>query len=335
VSGPPLTAGVDVGGTKVLAGAVDAHGVVRDVVRLGTPHRSTDPRLVEDTIAAAVQTLQARVSAGAGGGRARAADGGGRIGAAGVGAAGFVDADGARVRFAPHLSWRDEPLRDHLRDRLGVPVLLDNDANATAWAEHAFGAAQGRRHVVCLTLGTGIGGALILDGRLFHGANGMAGEFGHQQVVPDGRRCECGNRGCWEQYASGNALVREARRLLQGSTEAGRLRQLTDGDPDRLTGPLVTRAAVEGDRSAVGLLHEVGSWLGTGLAGLTAGLDPELVVVGGGVSVAGELLLGPAREALAATLVGRGFRPVPAVVPAQLGESAGMLGAAHLARSLL
>ncbi len=320
MTGPPLTIGVDVGGTKVLAGAVDAEGMVHDLVRRGTPHRSVDPRRVEDTIVEAVDTLRSRAD----------------VPAVGVGAAGFVDSAGATVLFAPHLAWRDEPLRDHLRDRLGLPVLLDNDANTTAWAELAFGAARGFRHVVCITLGTGIGGALIVDGRLFRGANGMAGEFGHMQVVPEGRRCECGNRGCWEQYASGNALVREARELVQaGSPVAARLRELVEDDPDRLTGPVVTQAAKEGDPVAAELLRGVGSWLGTGLAGIVAGMDPELVVVGGGVSAAGDLLLGPARDALARTLTGRGHRPEPAVVPARLGPAAGMVGAADLARSLL
>ncbi|MGA8208754.1 MAG: ROK family glucokinase [Nocardioidaceae bacterium] len=317
---PPWTVGVDIGGTKVLAGVVDRSGHVHDQVRLLTPHRSKEPRVVEDTIVEAVDVLRSRYE----------------VAAVGVGAAGFVDAAGARVLFAPHLSWRDEPLRDHLTARLGVPVLVDNDANATAWAELCFGAARGFRQVLCVTLGTGIGGALVIDGRVFRGAYGMAGEFGHMQVVPDGRRCECGNRGCWEQYASGNVLVREAKELVANeSPVAARMRELVHGDADLLTGPVVTRAAQEGDRAAVELLRGVGTWLGTGLAGLVAGFDPEMVVVGGGVSDAGDLLLGPAREALARSLTGRGFRPEPQVVAALLGPSAGLVGAADLARSLV
>jgi glucokinase len=312
--------GVDIGGTKVLAGVVDRSGHVHDEVRLLTPHRSKLPAVVEDTIVQAVATLRSRYD----------------VRAVGVGAAGFVDAAGANVLFAPHLSWRREPLRARLEARLGVPVLLDNDANATAWAELSFGGARGYRQALCITLGTGIGGALVVDGRVFRGANGMAGEFGHMQVVPEGRRCECGNRGCWEQYSSGNVLVREARELvLSESPVAARLRELVHGDPDLLTGPVVTRAAKEGDRAATELLHAVGTWLGTGLAGLAAAFDPEVVVVGGGVSEAGDLLLGPAREALAHHLTGRGFRPEPAVVAAELGPSAGLVGAADLARSLL
>jgi glucokinase len=314
------TVGVDIGGTKVLAGVVDGDGEVVDRVLLQTPDRSKTPDVVEDTIVEAVHRLSETHA----------------VAAVGVGAAGFVDRDGAVVTFAPHLSWRNEPLKQALEARLHLPVLLDNDANTTAWAEMRFGAVRGYRHVLCITLGTGIGGAVVVDGRVFRGANGMAGEFGHMQVVPDGRRCECGNRGCWEQYSSGNVLVREARELVQtGSPVAARMRELVKGDAALLTGPVVTRAAQEGDRAGIELLGEVGRWLGTGLAGLCAAFDPEIVVVGGGVSEAGDLLLAPARAALAQKLTGRGFRPQPPIVAASLGPSAGLVGAADLARSLL
>ena len=163
----------------------------------------------------------------------------------GVAAAGFVDADGERVRFAPHLPWRDEEVRARLAERWGTLVVLDNDANCAAHAEAAYGAARGARTVVAVTLGTGIGGALVVDGRLVRGRNGMAGEFGHMQVVPDGQPCECGRRGCWEQYASGNALVRFARSRL--GHEPSMLTEACAGDPDRLTGPMVTTAAADGD----------------------------------------------------------------------------------------
>ncbi len=312
--------GVDIGGTKVLAGVVDADGHVLRRVRKQTPHRSKSPDVVEDTIAEAVLELTAAHP----------------VGAVGVGAAGFVDASGSTVRFSPHLSWRDEPLRDALATRLGVPVLLDNDANATAWAEFRFGAGRGHRQLLCVTLGTGIGGALVVDGSLFRGANGMAGEFGHMQLVQAGRRCECGNRGCWEQYTSGHALVREARELVASQSPAAHLlRERVGDDPDRVTRQVVTDAARAGDAAAVELLGELGGWLGTGLAGLTAAFDPEVIIVGGGTSQAGDLLLEPARAVLRRTLAGRGFRPEPAIVPAALGVDAGFVGAADLARAHL
>lgn len=184
-----------------------------------------------------------------------------------------------------------------------------------------------------VNLGTGIGGGIVLGGRVERGRFGIAGEFGHMQVVPDGLRCECGNRGCWEQYSSGNALVREARTLLlANSPVADDLRARVGGDPALLTGPLVTEAAQAGDRTAIELLADVGRWLGVGIANLAAAFDPGVFVIGGGVSAAGELLLGPARETYRRQLTGRGYRPEAKIVAAQLGNDAGVIGAADLAR---
>lgn len=294
-----LVAGVDIGGTKIVAGVVDGSGRIVHRVQRETPDRSTAPVVVEEAIADAVSAL------------AVAHD----VRAVGVGAAGFVDADGERVRFAPHLSWRDEPLRARLSARLGLPVLVDNDANTALWAELRFGAAAGHRHAVMVTLGTGIGGALVLGGELYRGSNGMAGEFGHTQVVPDGHPCECGRRGCWEQYCSGKALTRFAR-------DAG----------SSLAGSELTAAAQAGDPVALGAYAEVGRWLGIGVADLVASFDPGIVIVGGGVSAAGDLLLGPARRTLADSLVGGRHRAHPEVAVARLGPLAGLVGAADLAR---
>jgi len=309
--------GVDIGGTKVAAGVVTYEGTVLDLVRRETPDRTKAPDVVEATIVDAVEELTGRHD----------------VHAVGVGAAGFVDATRSRVLFAPHLSWRDEPLRAALSARLRLPVVVENDANAALWAEWRFGAARGETDVVCVNLGTGIGGALLTHGTLQRGRFGMAGEFGHMQVVPGGRRCECGNRGCWEQYASGNALVREARELAAaGSPVAHVLLDLAGGDPAAITGPLVTDAARAGDPAARELLADIGQWLGVGIANLVAALDPGTVVVGGGLSEAGDLLLDPAREAFARQLTGRRFRPEARIVPAELGNTAGLVGAADLAR---
>jgi glucokinase len=255
------------------------------------------------------------------------------IAAVGIGAAGFVDAARATVLFAPHLSWRNEPLRDAIHQRLRLPVVVENDANAALWAEWRFGAGQGEDDLICVNLGTGIGGSIMIGGELQRGKYGVAGEFGHMQVVPGGHRCECGNRGCWEQYASGNALVREARELaVADSPVAQGLLNRVGRDPSNLTGPLVADAANDGDPTAIELFEEVGRWLGIGLANLAAAFDPGGFVIGGGVSEAGELLIGPAREAYRRQLTGRGFRPEARVVLAQLGNEAGLIGAADLAR---
>lgn len=314
-----LAIGIDIGGTKVAGGVVDDNGEILARARRDTPHRSKRPQVVEDTIVDVVEEL-----------RAQHPD----VAAVGIGAAGFVAADRATVVFAPHLSWRDEPLRDALSKRIDAPILVDNDANAACWAEWRFGAAQGDSDVVMVNLGTGIGGAILMHGQVFRGRFGIAGEFGHMQVVPEGQRCECGNRGCWEQYASGNALVREARAMiLANSPVATDLAARVDGRADDLTGPIVTEAARDGDATSIELLAEIGHWLGIGIANLAAAFDPGTFVIGGGVSAAGELLLGPARDTFRRRLTGRGYRPEARIVAARLGNEAGLIGAADLARN--
>lgn len=314
-----LAIGIDIGGTKVAGGVVDENGEILARARRDTPHRSKRPKVVEDTIVDVVEELRAHHP---------------EVSAVGIGAAGFVAADRATVVFAPHLSWRDEPLRDALSKRIDAPILVDNDANAACWAEWRFGAAQGDSDVVMVNLGTGIGGAVLIHGEVFRGRFGIAGEFGHMQVVPQGQRCECGNRGCWEQYASGNALVREARAMiLANSPVATDLAARVDGRADDLTGPIVTEAAREGDATSIELLAEIGHWLGIGIANLAAAFDPGTFVIGGGVSAAGELLLGPARETFRRRLTGRGYRPEARIVVAKLGNEAGLIGAADLARN--
>ena len=317
-AGAPPAIGVDVGGTKVAGGLVAADGTVLDSARRATPGSSVGD--TEDAIVAVVEELAARC------GRPTAG--------IGVGAAGWFDRAGDVVLFSPHLAWRDEPLRGHLARRLPAPLWVGNDADAAAWAEYRHGAARGSAFALMITLGTGIGGGIVIDGRLQQGAHGVAGEWGHMRVVPDGRQCACGNRGCWEQYASGTALAAAAREVVAQSPAAGgRLLERVAGEPDRLTGEDVAEVAAAGDRLAAELIADVGTWLGQGIADLAAALDPDVVVVGGGMSVLGELLLAPARARLERALPGRGFRPGPRVVAAELGPAAGLVGAADLART--
>ncbi len=311
----PLAIGVDIGGTKVAAGVVDDQGKVIDTTRRPTP--GTDVAATEAVIAEVVNELAGRH----------------QVSAVGIGAAGWIANDRATVLFSPHLAWRDEPLRDALAEAIGVPVVVENDANAAAWAEYRFGAARDARVAVMVTLGTGIGGGLVVSGVLYRGAFGVGCEYGHMTVVPDGRRCACGNRGCWEMYASGTALARDARELAAvAPVGARRLMDLANGDPQQLTGPLVTQAAREGDPAAVEIYTTMGRWLGRGLANLAAIIDPTVFVIGGGVSEAGDLLLVPARQAFNEGLTGRGFRPAADVLLAELGPDAGLVGAADLAR---
>lgn len=311
------TVGIDIGGTKVMAGVVDADGQILERVRAETPEKSKSPKVVEDTIAELVLDLSDRHD----------------VHAVGIGAAGWVDADRSRVLFAPHLAWRDEPLKDALTARLAVPVMVDNDANTAAWGEWRFGAGRGEDHLVMITLGTGIGGAILENGQVKRGKYGVAGEFGHMQVVPGGHRCPCGNRGCWEQYSSGNALVREARELaVAESPVAYGIIERLDGNVDEISGPLITELAREGDAMCTELLQDIGHWLGVGIANLAAALDPSCFVIGGGVSAADDLLIIPAREAFRRQLTGRGYRPEAHIAKARLGSEAGMVGAADLAR---
>jgi len=310
-----LTIGVDVGGTKVAAGAVDERGKIVEKVKRATPAARPDD--TADVIADVVLELQGRHE----------------VVAVGIGAAGFVDETRSTVLFAPNLAWRDEQVKKRVEERIGRPVVVENDANAAAWAEAKLGAARDQQHAMLITVGTGIGAGIVIDGRLYRGRWGSAGEPGHYRVVPEGRLCGCGNRGCWEQYASGNALVAEARELARRAPSgAVRLLQLGGGTAEGIDGPAVTQAAREGDSGALSCFEIVGSWLGHGLADLAAILDPGCFVIGGGVSEAGEMLLGPARIAYANSLTGRAYRQLAEVRLAEMGPDAGLIGAADLAR---
>ncbi|MGC5583639.1 ROK family glucokinase [Ornithinimicrobium sp. W1665] len=314
-----ICVGVDIGGTKIAASAVDQDGRVLHRARRETP--AQDPDLIARAVADVTEELQ----------RAVAADGN-RVSALGAACAGFIDKAGETVVFAPNLAWRDEPLKARLEELVGLPVVIENDANAAAWGEFRFGAARDVDDTVLLTLGTGVGGGIIVDSVLMRGAHGMGAEVGHMRVVPDGHRCGCGNKGCFEVYASGSALVREARALVAGgSPHAGTLSDRCGGDPATLTGQMVTEVALEGDPAATELLEDIGRWTGEGAASLAAVLDPALIVIGGGVSAAGDLVLEPARNAFARHLTGRGHRTLIPMALAELGNSAGMIGAADLA----
>jgi glucokinase len=310
-----LAIGVDIGGTKVAAGVVDEDGVILAMTRRDTP--ADDPIQTADVIADAARELIASYD----------------IAGIGLGAAGFVDATRSTVMFAPNLAWRDEPLRATIEERLGVPAVVENDANAAAWAEVRFGAGRGEDHVVVLTVGTGIGGGIVFAGELLRGRFGAAAEIGHLNIVPDGRRCGCGLQGCWEQYASGRALVQEAIEQASASPAiATELLRLAGGSAEGITGPIVTQAAEAGDVAALQCFDEIGRWLGRGIAQLAAILDPGVFVIGGGVSAAGELLREPAERSYRKNLTARGHRPTADVRIAQLGPEAGIVGAADLAR---
>ena len=310
-----LACGIDVGGTKIAGGVVDESGTILEELRVVSP--ATDVPAIEEAIETLVAELRTRHP----------------IDAVGVGAAGYIDKARAVVLFAPNLAWRDLDLKADLERSLELPVVVENDANAAAWGEFQFGAGHDVDDLLLVTVGTGVGGGVVLDGALYRGAFGVGAEIGHMRVVPDGILCGCGNRGCFEMYASGSALVREARAAARaGSLLAADLVERAGGDPAAITGPLVTDAARDGDAFAIEQIAALGRWLGEGIASLAAVLDPAVVVVGGGVSAADELLLGPARTAFRSQLTGRGHRPMLEIRRARLGNRAGLIGAADLTR---
>ena len=314
-----LSIGIDIGGTKVLGALVDASGTVTLEKRIPSP--AQDPDQMVEVVASLISEL------------ANAA--GQELEAVGVAAAGFIDATGSTVLYAPNLKWRNEPLRERLEQRTKLAVVIENDANAAGWAEFRFGAGQGTRDMVMLTLGTGVGGAIISDGQLRRGGFGIAGELGHIRVVRDGRPCGCGRKGCVEQYASGTALLNAAKALVASNDPAAAMLAELSPSAEQLTGQHIAQALLAGDSGARALIEDLGQYLGEAMGSITAALDPEVYVIGGGLSEAGELVLEPIRRSFEAEVPANGFRPVAKVVGATFSNQAGVIGAADLARQSL
>lgn len=311
MSEPLQAVGIDVGGTKTAAIRISASGAVLARETLPTPADD-----MQATLETTVRAAQAVLTPG--------------VRAIGIGAAGLVEAGTGRLTFAPNLAWRNVSLVEHMWDAVGLPTIADNDNNVAAWGEFRLGAGRGRSHLLFVGVGTGIGGGIVADGKLFRGAHGFAAEIGHIVVEPGGPLCGCGNHGCWEQVASGHAVTRAGREAARQHPQSMIARRC-DGDPARVTGPLVTECARAGDPVARGILAQVGRRLGEGIAGLVNVLDPEVVAVGGGVASAGEFLLEPARAAFAGAVEAAAHRPSVPIVAATLGTETGAIGAAMLA----
>ncbi len=306
--------GIDIGGTKIGGALVDGSGNIIRETRVPTPAQDSD------AIADAVVDLIRDLSDGV------------EVLAVGVAAAGFVDAERANIVYAPNLSWRNEPIKAKIQSKVSMPVFIENDANAAGWAEYRFGAGVGARHVVMLTIGTGVGGAIIVDGKLLRGGFGLAAELGHVPLNGGDRACGCGQVGCIEPYGSGTALLKSAKSLAaSGQPEGYRLAELEE-QAGELTGAQVYQAIVEQDAGALGLLNDLGEALGRTVAGLCAVLDPEVVIIGGGVSAAGDLLLNPIRESYLKHLSAAAYRPHVRFAIAEFVNDAGVVGAADLAR---
>lgn len=308
--------GIDIGGTKIAGALVDEAGEIVREIRVPSP--IADPADMVEAIASVINQLTD----------------GAKVVGVGVAAAGFLSADREVMFHSPNIAaWRNEPLKSRIQEKTSYPVLLENDANAAGWAEFRFGAGQNVSSMIMLTIGTGVGGAVVTEGRLLRGGFGIGGELGHVVSIAGGRDCGCGLRGCIETYASGTALLQAARNLAESDDPIGlRLREL-NSQSETLTGEQVFQAVMEDDPGALGLISELGEHLGIALGSIFVPvLDPELVVIGGGVSAVGERLLEPMRAGYSKSLPARGYRPELSIVKAQFLNQAGLIGAADLAR---
>jgi glucokinase len=310
-----VTIGIDVGGTKIAGGVVGEDGNV--IARRQISTEAAHPTAVVAGITKVALELRAAAPSATG---------------IGVGAAGLVDFERGIVLSAPNIAWENVHLRAMLSDRVDLPVVVDNDANVAAWGEAIYGAGRGHGDQIMVTVGTGVGGGIIIGGAIYRGAHGLGAELGHIIVNEGGPQCACGNRGCLEAVASGNAIGRVAR---ERSSEPG-ARAVIDiaGSPEAITGEIVGRAGGAGDDWAQSIIADVGRWLGVGLASFVNALDPDVIVIAGGAAAGtGDLLLDPARDRLAELIIGRPWRKPPPVLPAALGYDAGLVGAAALARA--
>ena len=312
------TLAIDIGGTKIAGAVCDENDSIIQRWRVPTP---MDADAINQHIA---EIYREAVAAGH-------TD----IQAIGISAAGNVAADRKTLTFAANIpAWIDYNLSEHVGELIdhAVPVIVENDANCAGWGEYVHGAGQGHRNMVALTVGTGLGGAIVINGELYRGSFGMAAELGHLPMVPDGDHCGCGLRGCAERYTSGTSLENIAKSAVRRRPQDGkRLMELCGGDITKLEGPMVSQAAQEGDELGLYAFGKIGEWLGRTMAAVSAVLDPDIFVIGGGVVAVGDILLEPARYNYARFLEGSAYRAHAEIVAATAGQDAGLIGAANLA----
>jgi glucokinase len=311
-----VTIGIDVGGTKIAAGVVDDEGKV--IARRQIATAAKHPTAIVAGIVKAAQELIAAAPGATG---------------IGIGAAALIDGENGMVLSAPNIAWENVPLRAMVADRIDLPVVIDNDGNVAAWGESLYGAGKGYGDQIMLTVGTGVGGGIIIDGQIYRGAHGIGAELGHMIVDANSTaRCACGNLGDLEAVASGTSIGRRARERVAEPGAAAVLER-AGGDAAAITGELVGDVAKAGDAWALAIIAETGKWLGLGIANYVNIFDPDVVIVAGGAATGtGEMLLAPAREAAAGLILGHSWRKAPPILLAALGYDAGLVGAAVLAR---
>ena len=318
-----MVIGVDLGGTNVNSAVVDDGGRISHRAGQSIAGSRTAGEVIDRLVACVESTIDSC--------------GRDRVAGVGVGTPGLIPEDSGTVVYAPNVpEWEDLPLQSLLRERLRLPVAIENDANAAAIGEHWVGSAAGYANIVCITLGTGVGGAIIMNNEVWRGANGAGGEIGHMTVVENGRKCGCGAPGCLEAYASATAIAEQARELLRDGRES-LLTEMAGGDPSRVDAAMIAEAANRGDETALEVMSRSATLLGTAVSSLTNLLNPELIVIGGGVIKAGELIFGPIRAEVARRAY-KWSASILRIVPARLGDAAGIIGAARhfmLVRSTL
>ena len=310
------TVGIDIGGTKVLGGVVDQTGAVIRRARRDTPTEG-GVALTQAIADVALELMNEE-----------------EIESVGVSVAAFISADRKTILATPNIKdWNGVNLDYELTTRIGLPVVIENDANSAAWGEFKFGAARGKESIFMLTVGTGIGGGIVINSNLLRGSFGIAAEIGHLRIVPNGLLCGCGAHGCFEQYGSGTALLRHAREAIVANPDRSRnILGRGDGTIEGVKGSAITEAARDGDELALSVFKTTGDYIGAGIASLAVILDPEAVVIGGGVIDAGEILLNPIRTSMDKYMPFAGKHPHPQIIGAQLGNEAGLVGVADLAR---
>jgi len=310
------TVGIDIGGTKVLGGVVDESGAVIRRARRDTPAEG-GVALTQAIADVALELMKDE-----------------EIESVGVSVAAFISADRKTILATPNIKdWNGVNLDYELTTRIGLPVVIENDANSAAWGEFKFGAGRGKESILMLTVGTGIGGGIVINSNLLRGSFGIAAEIGHLRIVPNGLLCGCGAHGCFEQYGSGTALLRHAREAIAANPDRARnILGRGDGTIEGVKGSAITEAARDGDELALSVFKTTGDYIGAGIASLAVILDPEAVVIGGGVIDAGEILLNPIRTSMDKYMPFAGKHPHPQIIGAQLGNEAGLVGVADLAR---